>query len=442
MSEPATNVLDALLEAQGVAVLDGAQGTELERRGVQLGTSKLWSAQLLIDDPALVQAIHLDYLRAGSDVITTFTYQASLQGFADAGIDAATAASLLNRAVDLAEAARQQFLQEQADAGRSPVSPDAAAGREPGPTAGPAGPSSGATAGGARDPHQQAWRRQRPLIAFSCGSYGGYLADGSEFGGDYAESTSLDQLADFHAARLEPVRHRPEIDLIAFETVPCVKEAEAIIQLLRRERYGKPAWISFSCRDAVHTCHGEDFAAAAVPLLAAAEAEGLVVAGGVNCTPPRFVDPLLAAARRQLAELQEAERPPPAAPAAAASASSTGIRGEAGAGPVSGPGSAKRRGGLLLLAYPNSGEDWDGEHRCWRHAPDDIAEPGAFAAAAAGWVAGGADGGGGSSSGVGGGGEGGPARRAVARGAALVGGCCRTGPQHIRALRAKLLGGA
>jgi homocysteine S-methyltransferase len=38
----------------------------LERRGVDLRGSKLWSAQLLIDDPALVRAIHLDYLRAGA----------------------------------------------------------------------------------------------------------------------------------------------------------------------------------------------------------------------------------------------------------------------------------------------------------------------------------------------------------------------------------------
>ncbi|EFJ47356.1 hypothetical protein VOLCADRAFT_92147 [Volvox carteri f. nagariensis] len=311
-----------LTNTGGVLILDGAQGTELERRGVHLGGSKLWSAQLLIDDPDLIRTIHLDYLRAGSDVITTFTYQASIQGFADAGMDARMGATLLNRAVDLAESARTAFLDEQRQQHEQPP------------------------------PHHQ--QRVRPLIAFSSGSYGAYLADGSEFRGDYADSMTLQQLANFHRDRLEPVRHRTEIDLLAFETVPCLREAEAILELLRQERYGKPAWISFSCRDAVHTSHGERFAEQCVPLLAAAAAEGLeVVATGVNCTAPRH---------------------------------------------------------LLLVCYPNSGEEWDGEHRCWRHLPDDIAEPECFAEAAAECV------------------YGDPR-------VSLMGGCCRTGPEHIRALR-------
>lgn len=63
------NPLEPLLAEQGVVILDGAQGTELERRGIDIGGSKLWSAQLLIDDPDTVQAIHLDYLRSGSGAV-------------------------------------------------------------------------------------------------------------------------------------------------------------------------------------------------------------------------------------------------------------------------------------------------------------------------------------------------------------------------------------
>ncbi|KXZ54603.1 hypothetical protein GPECTOR_4g668 [Gonium pectorale] len=368
--------LSALLE-RGFVLLDGAQGTELEQRGVNLGGSKLWSAQLLIDDPAMIREVHLDYLRAGSDVITTFTYQASIPGFAAAGVDAAAAAALLNRAVDLAAEAREAFLAERAEAAAASD------------TSGGAATNGGEVA--AAEPPQP--MSGRPLIAYSCGSYGGYLADGSEFRGDYAESTSLDQLMEFHRTRLEPVRHRTDIDLLAFETIPCLKEAEAIVALLRRERYGKPAWISFSCRDALHTCRGEGFARDCVPMLAAAAAEGLVAAAGVNCTAPRHVGPLLAAAREQLSALSSVPIP-------------TTTAGGGGALPPP-PHS------LLLLCYPNSGEDWDGEHRCWRHSPDDISEPGCFARAAIDWVRG-------------------PA------GVRLVGGCCRTGPGHIRAMRAAL----
>ncbi|PNW77884.1 hypothetical protein CHLRE_10g455650v5 [Chlamydomonas reinhardtii] len=432
------NPLEPLLAEQGVVILDGAQGTELERRGIDIGGSKLWSAQLLIDDPDTVQAIHLDYLRSGSDVITTFTYQASLPGFAEAGVDAAHAGRLLNLAVDLAEAARAHFMREQEqergqeqeqgkeqDQGKEPghqgqgqeQGKEREQGKEQGEEqeqqesgqhgqrlrgAGSSAAGGGSGSGDSRR-HAAAGRRRRPLIAYSCGSYGAYLADGSEFQGDYADSVSTDALIEFHRARLDPVRSRHEIDLIAFETVPCLKEAEAIVELLRRERYCKPAWISFSCKDDAHTCHGEDFGAQCVPLLAAAAAEGLVAAAGVNCTPPRHVPALLAAARQQLQQLEvSAAAPPPPSPPA------DGMRQQ-----QQHLACAPRR--LLLLCYPNSGEQWDGAGRCWHSAPDDIAEPGRFAAAAADWVG----------------------SRAMA--VSLVGGCCRTGPAHIAALRRRLV---
>ncbi|MEU3307267.1 homocysteine S-methyltransferase [Nocardiopsis sp. NPDC006832] len=60
--------------------------------------------------------------------------------------------------------------------------------------------------------------------------------------------------------------------------------------------------------------------------------------------------------------------------------------------------------GLASVAYPNSGEVWDARRRTWAGATDIEG----FAAAAAGWCS---------------------------DGAVLVGGCCRTGPAHIRALR-------
>ena len=46
--------------ATGVCVLDGAIGTELERRGVPTGLP-LWSAPALRDHPDVVEAIHREY---------------------------------------------------------------------------------------------------------------------------------------------------------------------------------------------------------------------------------------------------------------------------------------------------------------------------------------------------------------------------------------------
>ena len=57
-----------------------------------------------------------------------------------------------------------------------------------------------------------------------------------------------------------------EFDVIAFETLSNLKEAQAICHLLRTEPTGKPAWLSFGCKDGTSLTHGESFARDAVPL--------------------------------------------------------------------------------------------------------------------------------------------------------------------------------
>ena len=85
------DVLDRLLEA-GVVVLDGGLGTELERRGSDL-SDPLWSARLLAEDPEAIVATHLAYFRAGAQVATTASYQATFEGFAARGIGTDEAAA-------------------------------------------------------------------------------------------------------------------------------------------------------------------------------------------------------------------------------------------------------------------------------------------------------------------------------------------------------------
>lgn len=55
-------------------LLDGATGTELERRGVDTSTP-IWSAMALLDAPEIVEQIHRDYLDAGAEVIITNTFR-------------------------------------------------------------------------------------------------------------------------------------------------------------------------------------------------------------------------------------------------------------------------------------------------------------------------------------------------------------------------------
>jgi homocysteine S-methyltransferase len=299
------------LDARGLVVLDGGMATELERRGADLN-DPLWSARLLIEQPSLIREVHLDYYRAGADVATTASYQATFEGLAARGLDRNAATALLGKSVTLAIEAREQFWSE---------------------------------------PANRAGRRL-PLVAASIGPYGAMLADGSEYRGNYGLSESA--LMDFHRPRMA-VLASSGADVLACETLPCAIEAIALARLLREFPH-MPAWISFSCRDGLHACEGQRIAECA----AALEAFEQVMAIGVNCTAPQNMESLLA-------ELGKATRKP-------------------------------------LVAYPNSGERYDPTTKSWQGC----ATPLEFAQQAARWRA---------------------------AGARLIGGCCRTTPEDIHAIR-------
>ena len=72
------------LDAGEVAILDGATGTELQRRGVEM-SPEAWCGPATLNNGELLTQIHLDYINAGSDVITTNTYAANSMMLAPAG---------------------------------------------------------------------------------------------------------------------------------------------------------------------------------------------------------------------------------------------------------------------------------------------------------------------------------------------------------------------
>jgi homocysteine S-methyltransferase len=264
-------LLKPFLEQQGFIMLDGALATELERHGADL-KHELWSAKMLIEAPEMIRQVSQDYLLAGADIITTATYQASFEGFEKVGIDRVRAGNLMQLSVDLALLAREAFWS-----------------------------------------HYENHRgRLRPLVAASIGPYGACLADGGEYHGNYG--LDKEALVDFHRPRMEELAHS-DADMLAFETIPSKLEAQALIELLA-EFPQRKAWLSFSCKDEEHVCHGESFAECA----ALAEISDQIIAVGINCTAPQFVVPLLESA-----------------------------------GTVSKP----------LIVYPNSGEDWLADEYRW-----------------------------------------------------------------------------
>jgi S-methylmethionine-dependent homocysteine/selenocysteine methylase len=72
--------LEQLLECKHPVILDGAMGTELRNRGVDIDLP-LWSARALMTSPATVLQIHREYCAAGADIITANTFRTTVRTF-------------------------------------------------------------------------------------------------------------------------------------------------------------------------------------------------------------------------------------------------------------------------------------------------------------------------------------------------------------------------
>ncbi len=89
-----------------VLVLDGATGTELDRRGCDV-TLPLWSARAIMSAPLVVEQIHREYLEAGAGAVTANTFRTHRRTLAREGLGD-RAADLTRRAVEIARRARDQ----------------------------------------------------------------------------------------------------------------------------------------------------------------------------------------------------------------------------------------------------------------------------------------------------------------------------------------------
>lgn len=95
------------LDAGEILLLDGATGTELDRRGCAT-TLPLWSALGLIERPELVREIHKDYATAGADILVTDTFRTTTRTLARAGRGQDETERLNRLAVYLARSAAEE----------------------------------------------------------------------------------------------------------------------------------------------------------------------------------------------------------------------------------------------------------------------------------------------------------------------------------------------
>jgi homocysteine S-methyltransferase len=271
-----SNPITSILDHYPALVIDGALATELERRGCDL-KDELWSARILLEQPEIIKQVHLDYFKAGADCAITASYQATIEGFTKRGLTENEAVALIQRSVKLAKQARDEFWTDKSN-------------------------------------HAN---RSKPFVAASVGPYGAFLADGSEYRGNYGLTEK--ELMDFHRPRMKALIEAGA-DLLACETIPCLSEAQAIAKLLK-EFPNLMAWISFTARDEKHISEGQVFADSVRQL----EDQPQVAAIGINCTSPKYIPALIRA--------------------------------------------AKSTTGKPILVYPNSGETYDASKNDWNGDP-------------------------------------------------------------------------
>jgi len=68
--------IEQRLKSGGVVILDGGTGTELELRGVVMNP-QAWCGPATLENAALLETIHRDYITAGADIITANTFASS-----------------------------------------------------------------------------------------------------------------------------------------------------------------------------------------------------------------------------------------------------------------------------------------------------------------------------------------------------------------------------
>jgi homocysteine S-methyltransferase len=238
------NPITSILDRYPALVIDGALATELERRGCDL-QDELWSAKILLEQPEIIKQVHLDYFKAGADCAITASYQATIEGFARRGLHESEAIALMKKSVELARNARDEFW--------------AAASNRAG--------------------------RPKPFVAASVGPYGAFLADGSEYRGNYGLTEK--ELTEFHRPRMKALIEAGA-DLLACETIPSLLEAQALAKLLK-EFPNISAWFSFTAGDEKHISEGQVFADCVRQL----EDHPQVAALGINCTSPKYIPSLI-----------------------------------------------------------------------------------------------------------------------------------------------------
>lgn len=229
-----------LLKEKKLLVIDGSFASELEKGGLDL-CDPLWSAKALYENPKLVKKVHESYFESGADIVITGSYQAHVQGLLNKGFTHEKAIELIKLSVKLAKEAKEEYLSK---------------------------------------------NKERKLsVAAAVGPYGAYLADGSEYVGNY--KLNVKELEEFHEEKIEALLSEKP-DFFAFETIPSIDEARAYVNILKRHEEIS-GWFTFSCKDEKHISEGVEIKECAKLLNDVKNVHAI----GINCTRPEYIESLI-----------------------------------------------------------------------------------------------------------------------------------------------------
>ena len=178
-----------------IKLLDGSLSYPIEEKGYKLNTN-LWTGEILIKNPEVIEDIHVDYIKSGSDYVTTSSYQLSVRRLSEEGYNVSEIRRIFGQSVDLVKKAILKTGQN------------------------------------------------KIKIVGSFGPFASYLSDGSEYSGFYELSDS--EIKKFHQENSKII-HDLDIDIILYETIPCLREVKIINDLV--EAYKKEVWISMTCNN-------------------------------------------------------------------------------------------------------------------------------------------------------------------------------------------------
>jgi homocysteine S-methyltransferase len=311
-----------------ILILDGGLGTTLSNPPYDhrfTPSQPLWASHFLLTQAGrrILTEVHGKYHKAGADVVSTSTYQASFEGFGKtkrieesgtvSGVDVNDKQLQDERGCGVKMEEGEGYGEEEAATlmGKGvDVVVDAFASIS--------GTSSPAACLAFQDPsttpHGEPLNTRGPIAALSLGAYGATLSPSQEYTGKYpTPMSSYEALRDWHGKRLAVFANDSErwnaVDVVAFETLPRIEEIDAVRRVmydLEQSGRGKPFWISavFPREGRYDSPTGHNAERVVQAMYEFAEGRTVPWGVGINCTTVGKLERIVLEWENALDELQ------------------------------------------------------------------------------------------------------------------------------------------